>query len=365
MTNIFQQASGQNHIPNEIRRTYIHPQVLTILATYKCTAACENCCFESNPFLTKRITIDEIISFIKEGLQFQSIKVVVFSGGECFLLGDDLVKAVRFASERGVKTRCVTNGYWATSIEAGRKRLQELKEAGLDELNISTGDFHQKWVSEQSVVNAACLGVEMKLDSTLIVVEAQKERQVTADTVLQNEQLKYLWDSTSRNEFRIIESPWMPRSVDEVIEQSDRLMLSRNNLHLKKGCDNIFNTAVITPDNQVGLCCGLTREQIPELSIPWKKNFLSEHLEEAGKDFIKIWIFIDGPEKILAWAASKNPQIDWENRYAHHCHVCLRIFKDSLVQQTIQKYYKERVNDVLMRYNLILQKQEMIEINTF
>lgn len=366
MTQLINQVSDQyQNISFDSRRTYIHPQVLTVLATYKCTAACENCCFDSNPSLTKRIGLEEIISFIEEGLQFQSLKLVVFSGGECFLLGDDLIEAVKFASDKGVATRCVTNGYWATSVEVGRKRLQSLKEAGLNELNISTGDFHQKWVSQESVINAASLGVELDLDSTVIMVECQKERRVTASSLLQNEKLQHLWESTSRKKLQIIESPWMPRNVDEVIEQSDGLAVNRNNLHRRKGCSNIFRTTVITPYSQIGLCCGLTREQIPELNIPWEKGYLREQLEEAGKEFIKIWIFVDGPEKILAWASSKNPQIDWENRYSHHCHACLRIFKDSLVQETIKKHYRERVDDVLMRYDLLLQRQEMLEMSAF
>jgi hypothetical protein len=48
-------------IPVELRSTFVHPQILTILATYKCTAACQNCCFSSNPYLTKRITLQEIL----------------------------------------------------------------------------------------------------------------------------------------------------------------------------------------------------------------------------------------------------------------------------------------------------------------
>src|SRR2546421_2475345 len=91
----------------------IEPEILTILGTYKCTAACENCCFDSNPYLTKRLDLDRIIGFIDEGARFPSCKIVVFSGGECFLLRDDLNKAVARATSLGLSTRCVTNGYWA------------------------------------------------------------------------------------------------------------------------------------------------------------------------------------------------------------------------------------------------------------
>jgi hypothetical protein len=346
----------------KLGRTFIHPNILTILGTYKCTAACENCCFDSNPSLTNRLSYENIVSFIKESLKLQTIELIVFSGGECFLLGDDLVRAVEYIASQGIKTRCVTNGYWASSKEAGYRRLQQLRSAGLNEINISTGDFHQEWVSEQCVVNAACSGVEVGLDHTLIMVELQKQRRVTMASLLNNNlQLRELWNSTSRDQFNILESPWMPMSAEEIIEQNDQSRLNRYNLHSKKGCDSILSTIVATPDHKVGFCCGLSREKIPELNMHWEKGFLLEHLEEAGRDFMKIWLFVEGPEKILAWAASKNPKIDWENRYAHHCHTCLALFDDPLVRATIAENYKERVDDVLMRYSLILRKQELLE----
>ena len=193
------------------------------------------------------------------------------------------------------------------------------------------------------------------------LVECQKERRVTAAGLLHHPELQKLWESTSREQLIIIESPWMPMSLEDRIEQPSERMVNRHNLHLRGGCKTALNTIVVTPDSEVGFCCGLTREKIPELNAPWKRGFLGEQLEEAGKDFMKIWLFVDGPEKILAWAASKNPEIDWENRYAHHCHACLRVFSDSLIRETISKHYRERVDDVLMRYSLGLRKQEYLE----
>ena len=105
------------------------------------------------------------------------------------LLGDDLVEAVGFASRLKIKTRCVTNGFWAKSEHAGRRILTELKKAGLNELNISTGDFHQRYVPEETIINAALLGVELDLDQTLIVVEQQKVRHATRERLAANARL--------------------------------------------------------------------------------------------------------------------------------------------------------------------------------
>lgn len=336
---------------------FVEPEVLTILGTYKCTAACENCCFGSNPYLTKRLDLAEISSFIREGARFTECKLVVFSGGECFLLGDDLVAAIELASSLGLRTRCVTNGYWAKRLSHGRARLQVLKDAGLGELNISTGDYHQRWVAQDAVVNAACLSVELELDETVIVVELQKERGVTADSLAADPRVAALLaDDGSR--FRLVESPWMPMDVEERIDQPDDRLLSRKTLHLRGGCDSVLKTLVVTPERRFGYCCGLTREQIPELNAVWTGDDMDELVEAGARDFMKIWLFVDGPERILAWAATKDGRIDWEHRYGHRCHSCLALFADPLVRNAIRTHYRERVDDVLVRYVARLRTEQ-------
>lgn len=347
-------------LPPTSSRTYIHPRTITILGTYKCTAMCTNCCFGSGPSLTQRLDLRDILAFIDEGSRHPTVENVVFSGGECFLLGNDLVRAVELATEKGLRTRCVTNGYWAKSLNHGRKRLRQLVDAGLRELNVSTGDYHQEWVAEESVINAACLGVELELENTVVVVELQKTRRVTATRLLESARLRDLL-RTASDRFSITESPWMPMAADETIDQPSERVLTRNNVHSRHGCKSVFSTIVVTPARHVGLCCGLSRELIPELNAAWGEHELCELLAEAGRDFMKIWLFVEGPERILAWAAHKNPEIEWENRYAHHCHACLALFQDPVVRRTIAGHYRERVDDVLMRYSVLLRHQELVE----
>jgi hypothetical protein len=353
---------GPGSAPPDIPpRSYIHPRTLTILGTYKCTAQCQDCCFGSNPWLTQRLCLQDILAFIEEGSRYQAVRVVVFSGGECFLLGDDLVRAIEFAASKGLKTRCVTNGYWAKSLRHGRSRLRALKRAGLCELNISTGDYHQRWVSQDTVVNAACLGVELGLERTLVVVELQRTRHVTAARLLGDARLSGLVRSERASSFAVIESPWMPMDARRVIEQPEDHLLTGKNLHRKRGCESVLTTIVVTPERRIGFCCGLSREMIPELNAEWGENSLHQLLQQAGRDFLKIWLFVDGPERILAWAATKDARIEWEGRYAHHCHACLALFEDDLVRKAIAEHYRERVDDVLMRYSVHLRRQELLE----
>ena len=122
----------------------IAPSTLTILPTYKCTAQCKECCFECSPDLRGRLSLEQILRRIdKAHAAFPFLKLVCFSGGECFTIGKDLDTAIAYAHGLALFTRCVSNGYWGSSLQAARKRVNPLAEAGLTELNLSTGDEHQ------------------------------------------------------------------------------------------------------------------------------------------------------------------------------------------------------------------------------
>lgn len=328
------------------------PHTATILASYNCSAACKHCCFDSHPGIKQRLSLAEIKRFILGASAFPSMGLVVFSGGECFLLGKDLDRAVEYASSLGLATRCVSNGFWAKTYEQAKVRLKALQDLGLAELNVSTGDHHQEFVPESNVVNAAEAAVSIGM-TMVIVIEMQKERRVTASTLRRNAKLaQLLQDESFAKKLKIIESPWMPGSHEERIQQNPARMINRKTVRRRKGCESVLTTLVATPDpNRIGICCGLSRERIEELNLSWEPGQpLLDLYEQSSQEFMKIWLHVDGPEQILAWAGSIDRSIDWENRYSHRCHACLGVFNDPKVVEVIRKRYQERVDDVLLRY---------------
>jgi organic radical activating enzyme len=336
--------------------TYIHPMALAVLPTYRCTAACEHCCFDSNPTLTQRIDLATILDAIERVSHYPSMKLVSFTGGECFLLGRELDEAVAFATSKGLRTRCVTNAYWARSFNAGQRRLRKVVDAGLQEISISTGDNHLKFVALESVINATISALEFGL-KTDVVVEVTKHRSVKGSDVSTHPRLQQVSEE-KRKRLDILESPWMPMHHEKVIDQPGAMLLNRDNVSNFKGCDSILTTLALTPYNRIGLCCGLSRELIPELTVD--QGDFETILKTAGNDFMKIWLSVDGPERILAWAASKDPTIDWEEKYAHRCHACLALHKDPKVVKAIRENYRERMGDVLLRHGMNLQRQGAI-----
>ena len=330
------------------------PTVATVLASYNCTAACKHCCFDSHPGIRERLSLQEILTFIDAARSFKSMRLIVFSGGECFLLGDDLAKSIRHASQLGLRTRCVTNGYWARTETLAYERLKILKDAGLSELNISTGDHHQKYVPQRSVINGALASLELKIP-IVIMIEMQRDRKVTASDLRRDKRIAKALEATrGTKRLRMIESPWMPMSADEIIPQVKGRLVNHNNVYKRKGCNSVLTTIVVTPAKKVGVCCGLTRERIPELHLKLDgMEALGSAYYQAATDFMKIWLFVEGPDRILAWAATKDESIEWENKFAHHCHSCLFLFDNVKVRRVIEDHYHEKVNEVLMRYALI------------
>ncbi len=297
----------------------------------------------------------QILSVINETVEV-GIRLLVFSGGECFLLGKDLETAISYATQLNLMTRCVTNGYWANSKESAKKRLKKLQNSGLTEINFSTGDNHQKFIHVKNIINGclAALSLGMRV---AVMVELHKNPKFTKNNLILDPDLeRVLEDPEKRDLFHIVESPWMPNNLDSIVEQKDNILVNKPNVSSRERCTSILTTFAIDPYGNISCCCGLTRHNIPEMTIgTTKTHSLSDCIKSAFNDFLKIWLYTEGPEKILAWAANKDPSIKWENLYAHTCHSCLAIYHNNKVKRIIRKYHKEKIADVLFRYYMLTE----------
>ncbi len=267
--------------------------------------------------------IEQVLHHIDQAAALGSVNLVVFTGGECFLLGDDLTRAVARCTSHGLASRCVSNGYWAVTEQAAIDRLRPLAEAGLGDLNVSTGDAHQAFVPLDRIVNAMRAAASLHMRA-LVVVEAQERRAFSAAALRADSRWAELEaDARVRHAPVVFESPWMSMDPSAPLQQPDRKLASRRNLSRRFGCDSVLRTIVVTPDEQLGACCGLTREQIPELQVGSLREVpLHALVDSMFDDFLKIWIALDGPDHILAWAAEKDVNVSWEGRFAHHCDSC-------------------------------------------
>jgi MoaA/NifB/PqqE/SkfB family radical SAM enzyme len=330
------------------------PIAITILPTYTCTAACRDCCFQCSPDVRGRIPQDRLLQYITEASQIPSIKQIVFSGGECFVLGENLNEAVGYASQLGLLTRCVSNGYWARSRDAARERLRPLVDVGLDEMNYSTGDQHQRWVPVERVVHGASEALALGLNVAIVVEGHQGSRYTIEHLVAEPVIADILRDPERRRRLHLLQSPWITDAVPGADPEEGIGGDEAPRHPARGGCASVLSTLVLTPSEYVAACCGLTHEQIPEMRLgSLREHFLAELIEAGRRDFMKLWLLIEGPERILNWALEKDPSIQPGGPYHHHCDVCRAIYSHPAIRQILQDGYQEKIPDVTFRFALL------------
>jgi organic radical activating enzyme len=333
-------------LPTPSKGIFRGPKTLSIMPTYTCPAACANCASMSSPSVKTNLPLETILSAIDQA-KILGFYNVVFTGGEATLRWKDLLMAIRYASNLQLPTRLVTNAHWATSASTADKKLGELMEAGLSEINYSTGDEHARFIPVERVIQACLAAVRRELKAW-VMVELRENRTVTAASITDHPFITAL-SPTQKELIDVVESPWMP--LDPTIVERYPLGVAANKLAFKShmACHNVLQTYTVQADGSVGACCGIGMLKIPELNVATvnQPDFLMHAVEEAESDFLKLWIHYKGPEQILAWAAAINPSIRWENMYAHRCQACARLYRDKTVRQVIREHYDEMVAEVL------------------
>ncbi len=334
------------------------PRSVTILPTYRCTAACGQCCFESNPRLRHRLDLDTILARIDEAVQaFPELELVVFSGGEAFLLKDDLFVAIAHASAYGKAVRCVSNGFWGKRPAHAAATAVRLVQAGCSEVNISTGRDHQEWVGFDAVENASQALVQAGL-RTLVTVETDAQDSACMAAALHSPVFKRLLQEQPEL-FSLQCNSWMPFN-DRYAERGEAQGLAA----LKEGCSQLFSNVVVNPYDELAACCGLTFEHIPELKLGGlEARGMRQLYEESLQDFLKIWIHIDGPGEILRKLFG--PEIDAELPDIRHiCQACTILHKAPKVREAVRARYHEFAPEVLLRWHarVALRNFERIQL---
>lgn len=322
------------------------PATLTILPTYRCTAACEQCCFGSNPKLRERLSREEIFDAIEQAnTAFTTLRQVVFSRGECVMLGEDLYAGIAHANALGLATRIVTNGYWGSSVNKAAKVAAKLAESGLKEVNISTGRDHAEFIPIESVLTAASAAIEYGI-FVLITAEQDAADSDVIAAITSHPRFSSL-DQLGHEKFRFQINTWM-KFTDE---HADRP------LHQKapkmEPCHQIFSNIVVTPHRNIAACCGLTFEHIPEMrlgSLDDPSAIAAAYAKETS-DFLKIWIHLDGPDRIVQKLYGNEPPKDLISK-DHMCETCVRMHKCDTTRELIRTRYIEFYPEVMLRYTM-------------
>lgn len=319
------------------------PECITILPTYRCNAACRECCFESNPTIKHRMSREQLLELIRRVPQdFPNARYIVLSGGEVTLLREDLFEALLLIKELGLGSRIVTNAHWAKTEAEAARWVKRFVECGLSELNVSTGDEHAEWVPLDRVALAIDASTRQHL-LTLLVVEGQDDAHITAKTLATHPLVaKVLSNDAQRHWFILMTNIWMPFHEDARItgKKSDAG---------EKGCDNIFENFVVNPYGHLMSCCGLTMEYIPELKVGnASADSLRQVYNKQFGDLLKLWIWLDGTEFMLAKLNSL--LVEPIATHSHHpCAICAHIFQSPALRRAADAHVAANAENILFR----------------
>lgn len=319
------------------------PHTLTIITTYQCNAACNDCCFGCNPSISLRLRLEDIREFINQAIDsFPGLRLVVFTGGEPFLLGKDLFAAIRHAKDRELLTRCVSNGYWGKKEAFARRTARNLLESGVDEINISTGLDHAKWVDIGAVVSAAIAVADLGIFSLITVEQDSSDSDVLNVLRNDNKLASYL----EAGKVHIQSNSWI--SFNE--KSTPRVEAMNRRQLLLRGCEQLFENCTFTPNKEVSGCCGLTFEYIPEMLIAREKHDeLTKAYSCQADDFMKIWLKVDGPYRILESAiGSEHP--DLLGSISHPCHACAILHQNAEIRERVMKSHPAHLERVLRSF---------------
>jgi MoaA/NifB/PqqE/SkfB family radical SAM enzyme len=144
-----------------------------LILTERCDAECIHCWFSSGPNRTLSMEPHEARGYIDQAAEVSTVEWISFTGGEPFLMPEALVELVGYASGRGFMVECATNCSWATSRRQAERRLSELADAGLDNVNISMDDFHQRHIPFERVRNCYEASKELGLKAVILCASSR------------------------------------------------------------------------------------------------------------------------------------------------------------------------------------------------
>jgi len=274
--------------------------------------------------------------------QFSSLAVVVFTGGEATLLKADLIDAIAEATALGLATRVVTNGSWGKVPDRARHMAGKMAQAGLSEINLSSGKDHQEWVPHTSVVNAAEAAFDAGI-STLITVEADTADGRSLRTFVEDPTIRALMSDG----LRLQSNSWM-----EFKRTDDKRSHVLSTAIRVEPCEQVHRNIVITPYREVAACCGLTLEHIPEMKLGKLDDGIAASYMRQVDDFLKYWIKLDGPSEVIRRVmgdAAANALLEGS---VHMCHACALLHKAESIREKLRVSYEDFVAEVMSRYAL-------------
>jgi len=328
---------------------------LVLSCTYQCPIQCRFCGAECGPKQRERLALADMKDLVDRVHSFGKLELVVFTGGEPFLLGADLLHAVEYCMAKGISTRIVTNAYWATTAERAQEVIRTYKRAGLSEINLSCDDYHQEYIPLIRIkfANSACVCENMPC---LIGHKVMKDYKITLDYLEDFLGCKLArFDPKAKNPLNNVVSTGytVPVAEDMHLIPDEEILYPPSDSCWKSPCTTILQRVIITPRKELSICCGMIRRNVREILFgPLEENRVEELIVRAHRDLIVNWLALEGPYGLMRFIQKKKPDIHFRNQYVNICHLCSEIFTRSDCRAVLCDHAAEKIDEIMLEREL-------------
>ncbi len=289
-----------------------------LLLTEWCNAECAHCWFSSGPDRTRCMEAHEARHYIDQADEIPSVEWISFTGGEPFFNPEVLLELVEYASDLGFYTECVTNCFWAEDREKASAILDGLVNAGLNAINISSDDFHQRFIPFERV--RTCY--ETARDQGLkIVIMSTPEKKGTLD-------VEEIARRLGRDEVQTVRDGPPKASTVALAVESSFVPVGRGasipvkewnfgDGPLRGECRDVLRDIGITPSGDVLPCCSAAGIVENTVLGNAKGTNLQTMIEAAEAQPLFRILSSEGPMRLAELL-----EMNVEGRFVNRCHLC-------------------------------------------
>jgi organic radical activating enzyme len=304
----------------------------------------------SSPTRRGKLTADEICDYVDQAAVSPGIQMVIFAGGEPLLLGRDLYRALRHVHESGMRSRLITNAYWANTEKTAESVVSKLRDAALDELNISIDDFHLPFIDAQNVKRAFYAALKRDFESVIIVhcsgpttkfndKELDELLGVRLPRMYDANQKRIEFDergcgrpfvAVSNSAIQFIGRGAVQLRPEDLVYRDDLDSIAREH-----GCPWAVRSPAISPSGHLLSCCGFEVAGNEVLDIgDLHHESLDRLLSRADNDLALNAIALNGPFRLMDSMKEQQPDLPFRNRYSSVCELCQHMVTDPTLRQS-------------------------------
>lgn len=296
-----------------------------LILTERCNIECAHCWLESGPHRSRSMDPADARGYIDQALEIPTLEWVSFTGGEPFLMPETLAGLVSYASGSGLRTECVTNCFWAEDEVKAEGRLGALAEAGLDVINISSDDFHQRHIPFERVRNAYEAAKKLGLKIVIMTASAASSELRIREIArrLGEEDVHIVGDGEpgTRVSALAVETGFIPVGRGGQLPEEEWLV---DHGPVKGPCRDVLCDVGIAPTGRVLPCCSATG-QLQQASLGnAKEERLSVLIERAEENPVYRILSTDGPFEL-----AERMGFQMREGYVNRCHLCYEILRST------------------------------------